>query len=227
MNDSLENNNPKQMDVSRKADKLDSKAAEMVSKQLASESEQIIEEARKIRVGASLPEGVRIWNAESGNLEYSLTGERVKKLGVSGINLGHFRPPMPSSPGTTEYYLAGNVPYWIYARAQGVETQTSLEVKGVHMDESTKQLVDSLTESDPNVVRGLKTVYFFDQQGNYGKLVNVPRKQEGFVMTADGRMKAEEVVTFELGPSAMTPEDMELAGMSLKLLKDSLQEIKS
>lgn len=106
----------------------------------------------------------------------------------------------------------GFFPHESYHSAVGVETEYRLTV-GMHTDEKTREQFLEEEKRQGGKPRGQNdTLYFFDKDGNYGKVSIIPHYFKDSRKTLMSGHSAKPVV------SEMTAGDFELAGAALQTL---------
>lgn len=99
----------------------------------------------------------------------------------------------------------------------GTDTLNRLDI-GVHTDEQTQEQIEGLQERDPKAFNILQSIYFFDENGNYGKIVSLPR-----YFRDDRPDVGHPGVIQKYIIGEMKPGDFELVDIALSILENKLQ----
>ena len=121
------------------------------------------------------------------------------RIGARSLNLTHGLQKFPGD----------------FAGLVGIDSSDRIDF-GVHTDASTSELVhNSTTQLEKKL---LQTIYLFDEYGNYGKVVSLPKA------IPDSRIDlSNNAFTQKYVEGVMTPEDFELARTGLWQLKQIMR----
>lgn len=94
----------------------------------------------------------------------------------------------------------------------------------LHGDEKTMQQVEELAQSDPSILRSLETVFVFNADGKFGKLVTLPgaiddERTPVYIYKSWDTPKEDQKKYYK---SPVSPRDFEIVGRGLNMLKGEL-----
>lgn len=179
------------------------RAASIKCAQMEDELVDAVKNRGSAKVGGIFGDSV-VSLIEFGDEKFLLYSSAEKLIGVEGGQLGG-RVPIEFIENITESYV----------RKIGMDTSHTLSI-GLHTDEETRDEYARLAKQDPRNASNAYTRYYFNSNGDYGKISDIPNS----IIISSERQPLFRNDSFGRYESKMTFGDVEIAGRVLKMLKN-------